>query len=180
MITKQQRIAAMEAELAALKAEVESESHPEPQVGEVRESPNDGYPCQLGDDGVWRWITSPLCGERVGAMARCADYPIIGQMEDILAHWKATKGRLPIAPKVGEDRPDITHNSVWRMRNGELVVAVHHWDHYYWNRGRLENGPTVISRHSRNCRGDAGPDYELVEYIGQVEDLVAIALGDQK
>ena len=179
MTTKQQRIERMEAELAALKAEVEAESHPEPQVGEVRRAPTGGFHCQSGSDGVWRYITHCGCGNPLPAQRACADYPIIGQMADILAHWKATKGRPTITPKVGDDRPDISHNSVWKMRNGELVV-VHHSDHHQWRCWRPANGPAVLANHRRNFRGEEGPDYELVEYIGQLEDLVAIALGGQK
>ena len=187
MTTKLDRIAAMEkelaatvAELAALKTEVEAESHPDPQVGEVRENPIGGFPCQLGSDEVWRYITPGGCGMPLPAQRACADYPIIGQINDILAHWKATKGRLPITPKTGEDRPDITQNSVWRMRDGKPMVIQNH------THGRLSTWRParslriITSYNARDFRGDGVLDYELVEYIGQLEDIVSFVLGGKR
>jgi len=84
-----------------------------------------------------------------------------------------------ITPKTGEDRPDITHNSVWRLRNGEVVIAranvYGHWSG--WN--RQTRPMLIIARSDRDFRGDDGPEYELTEYIGQLEDLVSLVLGDK-
>jgi hypothetical protein len=91
--------------------------------------------------------------------------------EQIMNYNSLTKKQL-IAMLRARERsglPALDNNQLWRTESGEVVlVKGDSVVQFSW----MTSERTVLACHSHDHAGDEGPEHALVEYLGDVEDIL--------